>query len=238
MRVYGQTDRPQEIEKYTLMHSVGDVIRVMDAIGVDQAVVAGHDWGAPVAWLAALLRPDPFRGVIGLSVPYRPRSPVRPTTLMPQTDDALFYQLYFQTPGVAEAELESDTRLSIRRILYSASGNALTAEQAIKGNTFGMVPRDGSFLTRRVNPSCLPSWLTDADIDFYTSEFTCTGLRGGLNWYRNIDRNWELSAAVAGSKVTVPALYVAGDRDVVVDFPEWINSSLTCRDLFLGSRPP
>ena len=81
-----------------------------------------------------------------------------------------------------------------------------------------MVPRRGGFLTRTVEPSALPSWLTEADLDFYAGEFARTGFRGGLNWYRNIDRNWELLAPFAGARVTVPALYVAGDRDLVVAF--------------------
>jgi pimeloyl-ACP methyl ester carboxylesterase len=182
-------------------------------------VIAGHDWGAPVAWHAALLRPDRFRAVIGLSVPFRPRGPARPTTVMPQTDNAQFYQLYFQEPGVAEAELERDARASIRRLLYSASGDVPPRAGAIaSADTVGMVDRRGGFLTRMVDPSTLPPWLTDADIDFYAGEFARAGFRGGLNWYRNIDRNWELLAPFAGALVTVPALYVAGDRDLVVRF--------------------
>jgi epoxide hydrolase A/B len=96
MRGYGLTDRPQAIEDYTLFHLVGDMLGLVDALGADNAVIAGHDWGAPVAWLATLLRPDCFRGVVGLSVPFRPRGKVRPTTAMPQTADAVWYQLYFQ----------------------------------------------------------------------------------------------------------------------------------------------
>jgi pimeloyl-ACP methyl ester carboxylesterase len=101
MRGYGQTDAPAEIESYTLLHLVGDMVGLVGALGEKSAVIAGHDWGAPVAWHAALLRPDVFRAVIGLSVPYRPRGSTRPTTVMPQTNEAMFYQLYFQTPGVA-----------------------------------------------------------------------------------------------------------------------------------------
>src|SRR5258708_12413209 len=100
------------------------MVGLTDALGAETAVIAGDCWGAPVAWRAALLRPDRFRGVIGLSVPFRPRAPARPTTLMPQSGDAVFYQLYFQTPGAAEAELERDPRLTIRSMLYSASGDA------------------------------------------------------------------------------------------------------------------
>ena len=221
MRGYGQTERPDAIDQYTMLHLVGDMVGVLDALGAETAVIAGHDWGAPVAWHCALLRPDRFRAVIGLSVPYRGRGPVRPTTVMPQTDTALFYQLYFQTPGIAEAELERDAKSTIRRMLYAASGDAQQgsggASQA--SSTVGMVDRKSGLLGGMTNPPELPAWLTAADLDFYAAEFDRTGFRGGLNWYRNIDRNWELMAPYSGAKVTVPALYVAGDRDLVVKFP-------------------
>jgi pimeloyl-ACP methyl ester carboxylesterase len=219
MRGYGQTSRPEEIEKYTLLHLAGDMVGLVDALGAETAVIAGHDWGAPVAWHSALLRPDRFRAVIGLSVPYFPRRPFRPTSTMPQTDDMLFYQLYFQAPGVAEAELERDPRLTIRKLLYSASGDVPRPAGGTQLAGAGMVPRKGGFLTRMVDPEKLPPWLTEADLDFYTGEFARTGFRGGLNWYRNIDRSWELFAPFAGARVAVPALYMAGDRDLVVAFP-------------------
>jgi pimeloyl-ACP methyl ester carboxylesterase len=217
MRGYGPTDAPEAIEAYTLLHLVGDMVGLVHSLGESSAVIAGHDWGAPVAWSSAVLRPDIFRAVIGLSVPYRPRGSTRPTTVMPQTDEAMFYQLYFQKPGVAEAELGRDPRATIRRLLYSASGD-VPARGGGSGLP-GMVPHGGGFLERMMDPDRLPSWLTASDIDFYAGEFARTGFRGGLNWYRNIDRNWELLAAYAGALVTVPALYVAGDRDLVVRFP-------------------
>jgi pimeloyl-ACP methyl ester carboxylesterase len=214
MRGYGGTDRPEPIDQYTLFHLVGDIVGLLDALDADEAVIAGHDWGAPVAWLAALLRPDRFRGVIGLSVPFRPRGEVRPTSVMPQTEDTVFYQLYFQSPGVAEAEFERDLGHAMRTILGAISGDAPPAAGPV-----GMVPRRGGFLAGMRNSAALPSWLSEADLDFYIKEFTRTGFRGGLNWYRNIDRNWELLAPFAGARVTVPALYIAGDRDLVVAFP-------------------
>jgi pimeloyl-ACP methyl ester carboxylesterase len=219
MRGYGQSDRPERIDQYTLFHLVGDMVGLLDALGAEEAVIAGHDWGAPVAWHAALLRPDRFRGAIGLSVPFRPRAAVQPTSAMPQTDDALFYQLYFQEPGVAEREFERDTRVSVRTILYSASGDAPRRDWGGAAETaVGMVSRQAGFLSGMVNPASLPGWLGEADIDFYAAEFARTGFRGGLNWYRNIDRNWELLAPFAGARVMVPALYIAGDRDLVVAF--------------------
>ena len=219
MRGYGHTDRPEEIDKYTLLHLVGDIVSLLDALGVETAVIAGHDWGAPVAWHAALLRPDRFHGVIGLSVPFRPRGQVRPTTTMPANDTALIYQLYFQSPGVAETEFERDIRRTIRKILYSASGDAPRRQDGEPAaDNVGMVPRQGGFLSRMMEPASLPSWLTEADVEFYVQEFARTGFRGGLNWYRNIDRNWEILAPFLGARVMVPALYVAGDRDLVVRF--------------------
>ncbi|HWN15904.1 MAG TPA: alpha/beta hydrolase, partial [Candidatus Dormibacteraeota bacterium] len=154
-----------------------------------------------------------------------PRGSTRPTTQMPQTADTVFYQLYFQEPGVAEAELERDVRTTIRRILYSASGDYSGSDdggraRAGLGNpeAVGMVPRRGGFLSHTADVEVLPPWLTEADVDFFAGEFSRAGFRGGLNWYRNIDRSWELLAPFAGARVTVPALYVAGDRDLVVAF--------------------
>jgi pimeloyl-ACP methyl ester carboxylesterase len=215
MRGYGQTEAPEAIDKYTLLHLTGDIVGLINALGETKAVVAGHDWGAPVAWHAALVRPDLFRGVIGLSVPYRPRSPVPPTTVMPKTEQAVFYQLYFQTPGVAEAEFGQDPRRTLRAMLIGGSGDAPARDQTAP---VGMVPVGGGFLGEGVEKLRLPSWLTKADLDFYAAEFARAGFRGGLNWYRNIDRSWELLAPYAGAKVSVPALYMAGDRDLVVAF--------------------
>jgi len=219
MRGYGRSEHPERIDQYTLLHLVGDMVGLLDALGAEDAVIAGHDWGAPMAWHAALLRPDRFRGVVGLSVPFRPRGAVRPTSAMPQTDDAIFYQLYFQEPGVAEREFERDPRVSLRTILYSASGDAPRRDWGGAAKAaVGMVSREAGFLSGMVNPVSLPGWLGESDIDFYAGEFARSGFRGGLNWYRNIDRNWELLAPFAGARVNVPALYIAGDRDLVVAF--------------------
>ncbi len=217
MRGYGGTEAPEAVDQYTLLHLVGDMVGVLDALGAETAVIAGHDWGAPVAWHAALLRPDRFRAVIGLSVPFRPRGAVRPTGVMPRTEAAMFYQLYFQEPGVAEAELEGDVRAAVRDILLRLSGDV----PAIPGSDgFSMVPVRGGLGGRLAEHAgmALPGWLSEADIDAYAEAFRGGGFRGGLNWYRNIDRNWELMRPFAGLKVTVPALYVAGDRDLVLGF--------------------
>jgi pimeloyl-ACP methyl ester carboxylesterase len=214
MRGYGQSDRPEAIDQYTLLHLVADMVGLVDVLGEVQAVIIGHDWGAPVAWHAAQLRPDRFRAAVGLSVPFLARGKARPTTVMPQTEEAIWYQLYFQEPGVAEAEYDRNARVVFRvgRIMISGDAPAGTLP-------FGMIPRHGRPIYWNAAPPPLPIWLTEADVDYYTSEFARTGFRGGLNWYRNIDRNWELLAALDGVPVTVPALYLAGDRDPVVKFP-------------------
>jgi pimeloyl-ACP methyl ester carboxylesterase len=224
MRGYNLSDRPAGWQAYDAEHLAGDIAALIRHLGVEKAHVVGHDWGAAVAWQAARLRPDRFRAVAALSVPYRPRSEARPTSVMPRTADAQFYQLYFQAPGVAEAELERDPRATVRTMLYGASGEgaaairAATASGATAAN-LSMVPNDGGFLRGAGAPATLPAWLSEADIDFYAGEFKRSGFRGPLNYYRNVDRNWELMAAFAGVPVTVPALYVAGDRDMVVAFP-------------------
>jgi pimeloyl-ACP methyl ester carboxylesterase len=189
------------------------MVGVVNALGYDKAAIVGHDWGAPVAWHAALWRPDIFRAIAALSVPFRPRMAVLPTSAMPQTETTVFYQLYFQEPGVAERECESDIRKTIMTTLIGGSGNAEPGE-----SISAMVPRGGGWLSAKPTPSSLPAWLTQQDVDFYVEEFTRAGFRGGLNWYRNIDRNWSLLAPWAGAKVGVPALYIVGDRDLVYRF--------------------
>jgi pimeloyl-ACP methyl ester carboxylesterase len=211
-RGYGQTDRPEPIEAYSMFHLVGDVVGLLDALSEDRAVVVGHDWGAPIAWHTALFRPDRLRGVVGLSVPYRQRPDRPPLSTLRRVAGENFYQIYFQKPGVAEADLERDVRATTRQVLYAASGESPTVPDM-------MVTPEHGFMGEFHVPDQLPDWITEADVDFYTAEFQRTGFRGGLNWYRNLDRNWELTAAWAGAKVTLPALYVLGDRDVVYHFP-------------------
>jgi pimeloyl-ACP methyl ester carboxylesterase len=210
-RGYCRTDQPASPDAYTILHLAGDVIGLMDALGEQQAVVAGHDWGAPVAWHTALLRPDRVRGVIGLSVPYRPRGRAAPIAAMRAGLGDAFYMVYFQEPGVADAELARDLPGTFRKLLFSASGDG--------PGGLPLVPPGGGFLDICADPPALPGWLTDHDISVFAGEYATAGFTGGLNWYRNLDRNWELTAAWHGAPVTVPALYMAGERDLVVNFP-------------------
>ena len=213
LRGYGRSDCPEEMEKYTILHDIGDIVGLVDAFGVRQAVIVGHDVGATIAWQAALLRPDRFRGVIALSVPFRPRAfggLVPPTTLMPRNADAIFYQLFLQTPE-AQAALGRDLRRTFRSQFYSLSGDR--PPSANGGFAAGMVPRNGALLT---DPASLPVWVTESDIDVYVAAFARSGFGGPLAWFRSVDRGWELLAPFAGAAVTVPALFIAGDRDFVV----------------------
>ncbi len=222
MRGYGRTEAPAAVDAYTVMHLVGDMTGLLTELGEQQAVIVGHDWGSIVAWSAALLRPDKFRAVVGMSVPFLPRMPVRPTTMMKaMAGDRFLYILYFQEPGKAEAELDPRARETMRGILYSASGSI------DPGHVKKMVqlPKSAGFLDAMAQPESLPAWLSQEDLEIYVGEFERTGFRGGLNWYRNFDRNWELLAPFADLRVKVPALFVGGLRDAVVMGPEFAAES-------------
>lgn len=214
-RGYGTSDAPEDIAAYSILHLTGDIVALVHALGEDQAVVVGHDWGSPVAWSLAQMRPDMFRAVASLSVPFTGRGPWPPIHGLRQYfGDRFFYQIYFQTPGVAEHELQHDIPVTMRKMLYGASG---AIERS--GGSFGAEgapPASSYMLERMPDPGDdLPAWLTAEDVDTYVEAFTKSGFRGGLNWYRNIDYNWVLTAAFDGKKIEQPALFVAGDRDVV-----------------------
>jgi pimeloyl-ACP methyl ester carboxylesterase len=210
-RGYGQTDRPEAIESYNILNLTGDIVGLVNSLGVETAVIVGHDWGAPVAWHCALLRPDIFRAIALFSVPYFPRGQGRPTDMMKaMAGDDNFYQLYFQEPGRVEKELDEDPRRSMAMILYSGSGDAAPNEE------FKFVfPKNKRFIDVGAVPKELPAWLTEADLDFFAGEFKRAGFRGGVNWYRNSERNWELTPFLDGAKLRQPAVFAAGERDVV-----------------------
>ena len=211
-RGYGQTDAPKAVEAYHILHLTADIVGIVHALGEEQAVIAGHDWGSPVAWYCALLRPDMFRRLVLLSVPYLQRTwhMPRPTDAMRllEHDDLVFYQSYFQEPGRAEAELEADIRASIVGLFSGSFGNPQSGAPFVH-KSGGLIKGVGGHHAR-------PAWLTEADIDFYVREYSRTGFRGGLNWYRNIDRLWELNAFLSGARIAQPSLFVAGEHDTVV----------------------
>jgi pimeloyl-ACP methyl ester carboxylesterase len=213
-RGYGQTDRPEPIEAYHILQLTGDMVGLVHALDAEQAIIVGHDWGAPVAWHCALLRPDLFRAVALLSVPYLQRAweDIRPTEAMRRmAGEQEFYQLYFQEPGTAEAELEADVRTTMCMFLYAASGDAPPEKRW--RFLFG---KSEKFLDTGSLPEVLPGWLTEQDLDVFAREFERTGFRGGLNWYRNIDRLWELTPFLNGATLRQPTLFVAGAADPVI----------------------
>lgn len=211
MRGYGESDAPAPVEAYTLLHLVGDMVAALDALGAEQAVIVGHDWGAWVAWHAALLRPDRFRAVAGLSVPYQPRGPIDFVEALRRAGERRFYILHFQQEGAPEAELEQDVAATLRRMYYSASGEPPEAE---RWNP--RLPEGGGFLATTTDSGRLPDWLAPEDFDASVAAFRKSGFRGGLNWYRNLARNWALLAPWAGATIRQPALFIAGERDAVV----------------------
>lgn len=219
MRGYGQSSKPEAIEAYTVSHLVGDVVGAVAALGSEQAVVVGHDWGGPVAWYAALLRPDLFRAVAVLSVPYTPPTPLpagmRLTDIMAaNAGERHYYRLYFQPPGVAEADLEQDVRRTMLGLFYSLSGDII-ADGRLEQGWDGYFPKGKTVAAQLVIPQRLPAWLTAADLQFYVDTFTQSGFRGGLNWYRNIDRLPGILAPFVGASLRQPALYLYGEYDVI-----------------------
>ena len=213
MRGFGGTDAPEDPRAYTTLHHVGDLVGLLDDLSAQDAVVVGHDWGAPVAWLGALVRPDRFRAVAALSVPWTPRGEVAPVAGMRAAlGGAWFYFTWFQEPGVAEAELDADARGFLRGFLFSISADA--PADALRALLGGDEP---GILARLTQPEALPAWLTEDDLDTYVTSFERTGFRGGLSWYRCADLSWELTRAWADARIVQPALFVAGERDPVLD---------------------
>ncbi|MDO9561234.1 MAG: alpha/beta hydrolase [Bradyrhizobium sp.] len=207
MRGFGKTSAPAEVGAYSIFDHVGDMVALVQALGEKQAVIIGHDWGAPVAWHAALFRPDIFTAVAGLSVPPPLRGRGRPLDTLRDSGITNFYWQYFQTPGVAEAEFERDVDLSMRTLL----GRGFSDPSA------SMFVEDGKgFLGNPRADLPLPAWLSEADLAHFSEAYRQSGFRGGLNWYRNIDRNWELTAPWQGAQIHQPSLFIAGSKDSVI----------------------
>ncbi|MFT3729275.1 MAG: alpha/beta hydrolase [Terricaulis sp.] len=214
VRGYGGSDKPQPVEAYAMKEMCADVAGVIDALSPGApAVVVGHDWGAPIAWHTAILHPDKVRAVAGLSVPYMGQAPVPLTQIMKAmfTDqNRFFYMMYFQEEGVAEKALEANVRDTLRKLYYQGSGDS--------GLAWGAPEKTASdtLLSGMVDPQPFPTWLTDADIDYYTAEFEHSGFRGPLNRYRNFERDHAFMSTVKDTNVHQPSLFIAGERDLVL----------------------
>lgn len=211
VRGYGGSDKPHEVEAYRMSTIVGDIAGLVEALGEEGAVVVGHDWGAPIAYHCALLRPDRFRAVCGMSVPYTGRSGAPPLeTFAKLFVDSFFYIDYFQRVGVAEKELEADPTRSLRLILYSASGDAPPAPG------FAGKPKGAGLLDGMTYPDTLPGWLTEADVEFYGNEFASSGFRGPINRYRNMDHDWHELSHLQDARIKQPCAFIGGQKDGVI----------------------
>jgi epoxide hydrolase A/B len=211
VRGYGRSSKPTSVPDYRMVKKVADVVGLVGALSADPVTIVGHDWGAPIAWTSALLRPDLFRGVAGLSVPYAP--PAVPTAAKPSqrmramAGENEFYVEYFQQPGRAEAEIEADVRQWLLGFYWCASGDV------VGGPNISIVERGTRLRDKFVYPSAMPAWLSEGDLDVYTREFEYSGFFGPLSRYRNVDRDWEDLAAFAERPITIPALFIGGSKD-------------------------
>jgi len=211
MRGYGKTDKPHNVEDYDIQHLAADINGIIEALGENTAVLIGHDWGAIVAWQSVLLYPERFSAMVAMSVPYAGRgrqSIIK--SLEKANGDNFHYVLYFQELGIAEKEFDADPRAILSRLYLSPDS---LREAPILTNTKrsagGWIPRLGA-------SKALPSWLTDADLNYYVNEFIDSGFRGGINYYRNFERNWEITPQLAGVKIQQPVMFIAGVKDIVI----------------------
>jgi pimeloyl-ACP methyl ester carboxylesterase len=211
-RGYGGSSRPSAIDAYSIDHLTADLVGLLDDVGADRAVFVGHDWGSIVTWALPLLHPRRVAAVAGLSGPPAPRSRRPPTQIWRKAaGDNFFYILYFQQPGVADADLGRDPARTIRRVL--AAPRVDRAQLADMQR-----PGPQGYVDRLPEPTELPRWLKQHELDYYIGEFSRTGFTGALNWYRNFDRNWELTADPPATTIAAPALFIAGSDDPVLSF--------------------
>ncbi|WP_432991989.1 alpha/beta fold hydrolase [Dactylosporangium sp. CA-233914] len=197
LRGYGGSSRPDAPTAYDLRTIGADLVGLLDAAGVDDAVFVGHDWGANVVWHLALQHPERVRAVAGLSVPPAPRPPHPPMQVLRSRFGEDFYMCWFQDPAVAEPVFERSVRASLSLDGWPVTGGP----QAWL-----------SMASRR------PPWLTDRELDVFVKTFETTGFTGGLNYYRNIDRNWAQSGELAGLTIDQPSLFLTGSQDPVRSF--------------------
>ncbi|AJC22892.1 alpha/beta fold hydrolase [Pandoraea pulmonicola] len=213
MRGHGASDAPPDIESYDVCHTVGDVVGLMDALGIERAAFVGHDAGTSTAYHAALMRPDRVRGVMGLSVPYIPRGPVSILEAFQGAVPPGFYMLYFQEPGVAEKDLGRDVKETLRRLIYANSG------QNPQVPFIMTVPPGGNLVDQLPAPDGPIEFLSEIDLEVYVAAYSRTTFRGGLNGYRVFQRNWEITAPWNGMALPVPSAYIGGTSDTVLHFP-------------------
>lgn len=211
-RGYGGSDRPAPVEAYDMRQLTADLAGMLDALGIDRAVFCGHDWGGGVVWSMAQLHPDRVAGVIALNTPFSPRPPADPLELMRAAFGEDFYIVQFQQPGVADA-IFGERVEDVFRLFYGRSET--TAED------FAKLPEDQRRLSMLAALEAFdasqasPPIISEADLARFVATFRETGFTGGINWYRNISRNWAASADLP-QRVDVPALMVSAANDIVL----------------------
>jgi pimeloyl-ACP methyl ester carboxylesterase len=212
MRGYGGTDAPIAVDDYNIENIAADMVGILDRLGEERAVMVGHDWGAIVAWQTVQFYPNRFDGLIAMSVPFAGRQERSPMVEWRETfGDNFYYILYHNEPnGVAEREYDSNPRELLSRLYLSPrsprESPAITDPRASAG---GWIGRLGA-------PKSLPSWLSAFDLNYFVGEFERAGFRGGVNYYRNFHRNWELTESLKNAHIGIPTLFIAGERDVVI----------------------
>jgi pimeloyl-ACP methyl ester carboxylesterase len=207
LRGYGRTEAPQGVEETTNRAVIGDLLGLLDSLGADRAVFAGLDFGAQLVWELALRAPDRVAAIFVLNNPYAPRPPKPPSAFWTKAAQRHFLHLsYFQTPGVADAELASHPREFLARVYYSLSGDHHYLD------TWKNPPGLGYLDVLPQAPELPWSWLSENEFGTLAKEFERTGFTGGLNWYRALDRNWELSAQLP-TTIETPTYFLYGEND-------------------------
>jgi len=214
VRGYGGSDKPQAASAYSMEALTADMAGLAMAMSPDRpAIVIGHDWGAPIAWNTALLHPEQFKAVAGLSVPYMPPGQYPAIEVFKKffTERGLFfYQVYFQEEGVAEAELEADPAAAIRKFYYAISGDA-------PDGTWPVDKKHGDTLLHRLPEPPMPlPWLSEEDVAYYASQFSASGFRGPLNRYRNHYADHAHLSALEDKRIYQPSLFIGGSEDLVL----------------------
>jgi pimeloyl-ACP methyl ester carboxylesterase len=220
MRGYGGTDAPAEPAEYRTSAICADILGLLDALGLERAVVVGHDWGGHHVWQFGLRHPDRCAKLVGLNTPYRPPGPVPPTQwLRERFGEDGYYMLWHQRPGRSEAELEADLRGNLRKIFKGFEHARDLWTMATLGGG------QGRLLDGVSSEGC---FLTDAELDVYVRAFAETGTRGSFNWYRALDLNWEDEREIADPTIRVPTLMITAEHDPILrpdlaaGMPKWI----------------
>lgn len=181
---------------------------VVQASGEVPVLLIGHDWGAINCWQFTLRHPQRIARLVNMSVPLHPIGDQPPTALLRQHfADQFFYQLYFQEPGVAEAEFDADPE-GILRALYCSPDTPRDHPRLGRSTSEG-----GGWIGRLGTPQEQPEWLSDEAFAYYVDTYRRSGFAGGINYYRNLDRNWELMQPYRDTQITCPVLFIAGSAD-------------------------